>query len=319
VGYVRTAPDLVAPANVITTRAFASQINVQWDDNNTTESGYTIARSTAGLAWQDIGVVSANTTFFTDTKVETGKTYAYRVVAFNNQGASPFSATSIVSVVSSEFGIQFEFGGAVSSANQIHFLRAARRWSEVITGDLPEAGGIDDLVIAVDISDMDGVGGVLGEARIIGQRPNGLPFHSEIVLDAADFAALKASGGLFAVIVHEIGHALGIGGERWNALVVGLGGPSPSFRGARAIAEYDRLAGAQGAMKGVPVEGSASQEGSRDSHWSEHVFMDEVMTPRLHNDGAAPLSRLTVAALADLGYVVNISAADHYTLASSIS
>ena len=123
VGYVRTAPDLVAPANVIATRAFASQINVQWDDNNTTESGYKVVRSTAGSPWQDIGVVSANTTLFTDTKVEAGKTYAYRVVAFNNQGDSPFSTAAIVStVVTSEFSIQFEFGGAVSGGDQTHFF-----------------------------------------------------------------------------------------------------------------------------------------------------------------------------------------------------
>ena len=316
VSYTPDTPDLVAPTNVIATRVFSSQINVRWDDNNTSEAGYKIARSVSNLPWQDIGSVAANTNFFTDNQVLANRTYAYRITANNDKGLSPFSNVVIVSPITSSFAIQFSFGSSVRNVDKVYFIQAANRWSQVITGDLPDVDGVDDLLINVELTNIDGVGNTLGEALITGTRGLiGLPYRASIRLDTADFASLKANHGLLGVITHEIGHALGIGGSKWNSLVVGLGGPSPSFTGARAIAAYNTLAGSRGKLDGVPVEGSASNPGSRDSHWRESVFTNELMTPRL-NTGIVPLSRLTVAAIADLGYVVNMSSADPYALAS---
>ena len=55
--------------------------------------------------------------------------------------------------------------------------------------------------------------------------------------------------------------------------------------------------------------------GTRDSHWREAVFGNELMTGFI-NQGVNPVSRLTIASLADLGYQVNLEAADAYMLPS---
>jgi hypothetical protein len=48
-------------------------------------------------------------------------------------------------------------------------------------------------------------------------------------------------------------------------------------------------------------------------HWREETFFNELMTGFLGSP-PSPLSRLTVASLADLGYGVDFGAADPYSL-----
>jgi hypothetical protein len=67
------------------------------------------------------------------------------------------------------------------------------------------------------------------------------------------------------------------------------------------------------AGKKVPVENEQGGGGTRDSHWRESVFDNELMTGFL-NAGANPLSVVTVESFADLGYVVDPTGADAYTL-----
>jgi hypothetical protein len=128
--------------------------------------------------------------------------------------------------------------------------------------------------------------------------------------DSADLATLEASGQLYDVVLHEMGHLLGIG-TIWQALGLlrGAGTTNPRFLGARATAEYNAIFGTSGTS--VPVEGRPSGLGSRDSHWRESVFGNELMSPYISGT-PNPISRVTVASLADLGYTVNMNAADPY-------
>src|SRR5262245_48627593 len=128
--------------------------------------------------------------------------------------------------------------------------------------------------------------------------------------DTADLAQLEANGGLYYTVLHEMGHVLGIG-TIWQqrGLVSGAGTSNPLFTGANAVAAYNSVFGT--AVTGVPLENSGGA-GTRDSHWRESVFGNEVMTGYLNN-GVNPLSRVTIASLADLGYQVNMAAADAYT------
>ncbi|MCI0458891.1 MAG: hypothetical protein L0Z62_18180, partial [Gemmataceae bacterium] len=134
--------------------------------------------------------------------------------------------------------------------------------------------------------------------------------------DTADLATLEASGQLYDVVLHEMGHLFGIG-TIWQALglLTGAGTTNPRFLGARATAEYNALFGTSATS--VPVEGRPSPVGSRDGHWRESVFGNELLTPYI-SGSSNPLSRVTVAALADLGYTVNLSAADTYAPPRSI-
>ena len=67
-----------------------------------------------------------------------------------------------------------------------------------------------------------------------------------------------------------------------------------------ADAEHHRAAGRGG-------------EGTRDGHWRESVFRTELMTGWI-GSGTNPMSTMTIASLRDLGYAVNMAAADAYTL-----
>ena len=49
------------------------------------------------------------------------------------------------------------------------------------------------------------------------------------------------------------------------------------------------------------------------------MFDNELMTGFSENSPNMPLSRLTIAGMADLGYVVNYGAAENYALPSSPS
>ena len=128
---------------------------------------------------------------------------------------------------------------------------------------------------------------------------------------AGTFKEMEQSRTLNDVITHEMGHVLGIG-TIWSQKRV-LRGPhttNPTFTGHGAEAAYSKLRGS-GAMA-VPVENTGGQ-GTADSHWRESVFGNELMTGFVGTAGN-PLSLLTVASLQDLGYVVDVNAAEPYSL-----
>lgn len=74
-----------------------------------------------------------------------------------------------------------------------------------------------------------------------------------------------------------------------------------------ATAAYNAMFGTNATS--VHIEGLPSGVGSRDSHWRESVFGNELMSPFISGSNN-PISRVTVASLADLGYTVNMNAAD---------
>ncbi|TMR20201.1 peptidase [Nonomuraea turkmeniaca] len=229
----------------------------------------------------------------------------------------------------SPYTIEVRFLDGLSLTQQAAFKAAARRWTRVIVGDQPAAevpSGpglpdgvtpgevIDDIVIVAEGGKMDGPGHVLGGALPLRFRPNGLPFVGWMRFDSEDLDRLEADGRLHDVIAHEMGHVLGIGKTVWRrlGLLSGEGTDEPLFMGQRAGQEYGALLGSLEAHP-VPVENVGGQ-GSVGSHWRESVFGDELMTSRVGNATACPLSRLTAAALADLGYEVDMAAVEPYVL-----
>ncbi|MBY0459501.1 MAG: hypothetical protein K2V38_19435, partial [Gemmataceae bacterium] len=203
----------------------------------------------------------------------------------------------------------------LTASQQAVFQQAANRWAQVITGDLPNATyngiAVDDVLIDASGAAIDGVGGILGQAGPDFVRSGTLiPIHGTMQFDTADLASLEASGGLYFTVLHEMGHVLGLG-TIWQqrGLVSGAGTANPVYTGANAVAAYNSIFGTS--ATGVPLENTGGA-GTRDSHWRESVFGNEVMTGYL-NSGNNPLSRVTIGSLADLGYQVNYSAADAYT------
>jgi hypothetical protein len=90
--------------------------------------------------------------------------------------------------------------------------------------------------------------------------------------------------------------------------LTGGGGDDPRYTGPAAAAQYNSIFSTSGST--TPVEGGGSG-GTNDSHWRESVLGNELMTGYL-NGGSNPISRITVGAMADLGYDVSYSAADAY-------
>jgi hypothetical protein len=213
----------------------------------------------------------------------------------------------------SEFQIDLRISG-MTSGQQAVFRQAAERWAEIIIGDIPDVTyqgmQIDDILIDASAVNIDGNGGVLGRAGPDAWRTNSyLPAYGVMEFDTADLNWLEANGQLVSVILHEMGHVLGIGTMWQNmGLLTGAGSSDPRFIGSAATAEYNRIFGTS--ANGVPVENQYGQ-GSRDSHWRESVLDNELMTSQL-NSGYNPISRITVASLADMGYEVNMSAAESY-------
>jgi hypothetical protein len=141
--------------------------------------------------------------------------------------------------------------------------------------------------------------------------------------DVDDVEVLEQEGALQAVILHEMGHVLGFGTlwtERGFLQDPSQPDPEPPladthFTGAQAIAAFNAAGGSAYTGAKVPVM-NVGGAGTVNSHWRDGVFDPEIMTGFL-NGGFNPLSAVTVASLADLGYTVDASAADPFTLAPS--
>ncbi len=214
------------------------------------------------------------------------------------------------------------------------FDSAAAAWERVITADVPDldvsanwppfngCGGaghltaIDDIVIDVSVAKNDGRGGVLGSAGYCA-RTGTLPRAGIMTFDSEDVDAMLA-GDLFGrVVMHEMGHVLGIG-TMWQYAgyldVSGDDDPDPRYTGPAAVAEWNTLSGNSDA--GVPIENSGGS-GTKWSHWRESRFHSELMTGWI-SLGSSPLSRVSIASLADLGYQVDLSQADPYVLESAL-
>ena len=201
-------------------------------------------------------------------------------------------------------------------AQEAVFRQAAERWEQVIVGDVPDVsygGGVfDDLLIRASATPIDGSGGILGQAGPTGIRPgSSLPYRGIMEFDSADLGTMETGGYLLPVIMHEMGHVIGFGTIWGNlGLLAGAGTNNPRFTGPLATAEYNAVFGAS--ESGVPVENTGGA-GTRNSHWRESVFDNELMTGWINRGRPNLLSRVTVASIADLGYQVNMDAADPYS------
>jgi hypothetical protein len=76
---------------ILTPTLSAEQFILNWTDNSNNESGFKIECSADSAPYTQIAAVGANTTYYIDTNVVSGKAYQYRVRAYNAYGNSNFS------------------------------------------------------------------------------------------------------------------------------------------------------------------------------------------------------------------------------------
>jgi hypothetical protein len=88
---VATTPP-AAPTGLTAAAQTYSSIQLNWADNAGDESGFKVERALVGGAWSEIASLSANTTAFLNTGLNSETTYQYRVSAYNGAGSSAFSS-----------------------------------------------------------------------------------------------------------------------------------------------------------------------------------------------------------------------------------
>ncbi|CAM9530751.1 unnamed protein product, partial [Laminaria digitata] len=96
------------------------------------------------------------------------------------------------------------------------FQSAADRWSEIIT-HVPCGGSAQNpagrLLISSTLEGIDGVGGVLGSAgptNVWNSCPT-VSFEGAMTFDIDDITDLENQGTFEGVILHEMGHVIGVG------------------------------------------------------------------------------------------------------------
>ena len=200
---------------------------------------------------------------------------------------------------------------------------AARRWMSIIREDLPDhtfanrwsgvcgdqsyaipsGERIDDLRIYVIARHL--VGGIAGQGGPSVLRTTGLPVIGCVEFDLESVTSESVSSlGSRNLALHEMGHVLGIG-TIWDDFIQNPSG-DPHFTGPLAIAAFNAAGGQDYAGAKVPVEHVIL------GHWRAPVLEGELMVGA---DGSgSALSAITIQALADLGWVVDVTQADAYTL-----
>ncbi len=191
---------------------------------------------------------------------------------------------------------------------------------------MPEltAQAIDDMSIYVMIGALDGVGNAVAMSGSCVVRTGfggwvGMPALGAVVLDEADIGQLESDGVLEAVVTREMARALGFGPDTWNAHGF-LQHPSlpeapdadTHMNAPLVVAAFNAAGGAGYAGAKVPLE-SGAMEGVSDQYWRAGVFGDEVMTPYI-TGASQPLSRITLEALYEVGYELDVTMADPFTL-----
>ena len=229
----------------------------------------------------------------------------------------------------SDFDIELVFLTDFTQFQKRMIEYAARRWMSIIRKDLPDytftqgrssvcgdhsyripAGErIDDLRIYITSSDRSGPSGWGG--------PNVLRETSHLsVVGCMGFDLVINNSYLVNLALHEIGHVLGVG-TLWDDSGF-LQNPSENnsnadthFNGPLAIAAFNDAGGWDYSGAKVPVHRQGGPRAA-DSHWRSSVLEGELMS--LSGSAVVALSAITVQSLADLGYSVDVTQADPYTL-----
>ncbi|MDE0179369.1 MAG: Ig-like domain-containing protein [Gammaproteobacteria bacterium] len=217
---------------------------------------------------------------------------------------------------------------------------AADRWNPILVGDLPDVPvkepglcgnddevrlvleAVDDLVVFVSFANISAPG-LAGVCAI--REEGGLPYTGNIFIHWD----LDGESIVRSTALHEIGHALGFG-TLWEGFLENPvrneddAGADTHFTGPLALRAFDAAGGGSwnGGSK-VPVANATySQLRSANSHWRAGPLKGELMNP--WGGGVWPpyrgvLSAITVQSLADLGYMVDVSQADPYTLPDAMA
>ena len=217
-----------------------------------------------------------------------------------------------------DFDIELVFLDPFTESQQDVLQHVARRWMSMITEDLPDyeftqgwsgtcgdhsieippGERIDDLRIYVTSFETGFAAGWGGPWQV----------RETTYLPVVGCMAFLKGENLLSTGLHEIGHVLGIG-TVWDDLgFIQNPNVDPHFNGPLSIAAFDEAGGWDYTGAKVPVEMDMV-------HWRDSVLVGEGMVA----SGSGIISAITVQALADLGYGVDVTQAYAYTLPGAAS
>ena len=321
---------------------------VAWTTGDTDTVGALLDSAGTALAYDDNCGGDGN--FRAQAAVRGGVNY----VGVNGSNDTGSYALSVQLLAPRAFNIDLCYAGNTPAAAQRAAVDdAAEFWMSALVGDLRdvllprrtqvcdvgwlEAGSfIDDVVIVIELASIDGPERTLGQAgTCVVRETSWLPAVGLMTFDTADLEGLVTDGSFYEVVVHEMAHALGFG-VNWRELgllqlpTIECENPftmpcmpvrrDTHFTGPSARKEFDRIDADYKGNK-VPVENDITtyDSGGLDVHWRESVFATEGMTPSLDTGVPNPISRVTIASFADIGYRVEYEAAQPFRLPSSRS
>ena len=226
----------------------------------------------------------------------------------------------------------------VSHEYQVKVNNAVARWKEVLSY-LPD--NIDPVILNIDFKN-DGANGTLGASWIDTYQTTNtykfgftFPFEGTFQLNTYYHVS-------YYTILHEIGHILGIG-TLWHLTdgplrYVGENTTNYYYQGENALREYKRYYEIKGGdpddIYYIPIEddggagtaGGHAEEGELVDNNGNHIstnerMIDNTIHPGLGSElmtgwsnGGNELSRITIGFLQDIGWNVDYSKADDYSL-----
>ena len=225
-----------------------------------------------------------------------------------------------------QYNIQIDFVGEWSDDLKSVFKKAADYLaslvSEGISSAIDASGNLySDLTITADLANIDGTGGILGQAGPTAiWTASELTAFGEMTFDQADADDYNSKNLFDDIVLHEMMHVMGIG-TLWNynnlvstIVVDDNDTKKPTddivdsvYTGAAANSSFMLLTNSD-AFLFVETDGGA---GTAGGHWDEETYLDELMTGYIGHrnqdgtyDSTNYLSDWSVASLVDLGYVL---------------
>ena len=313
------------------------------------------------------GVVTASASDGTLTLTAGTRGTATLTVTSGDPGGLEAESSFSVAVVEADIGsynIDLISITPMTETQAAAYRNAAEKWMRVLAGtELPDmpvgaeipvgcwddvsdrrVDSVDDLLLVVAVGTFESASTIASAGSCRRHADSMLPWMGRVKFNERYLAEIEADGGLEEVVLHEMGHTLGLGGYDWGQFDL-LANPTlrwfwfafrhnpgedTHFTGPLAAEAFD-AAGGTNYTDGdkVPVENCRGR-GSGDAHWRELYWSDEVkdsncregeillggelMSPRYNFGVRAPLSNITIQALADMDYTVNASQAEAYSL-----
>lgn len=285
------------------------------------------------LAWQwERGTTSESIRRFL-----TAGTYFVQVDSYNAQAANYTLTTNFTAAVSDDQKFSFNLNWnreslvGLSQAAQNAIAEAATYWEGVIISRSAITKS-NQLTVSITGQSMTYSNGAADSGTLALSGPqltlNGADLaisSGTTTLNTRQFAEFNANPTyLRNIMIHEFAHVLGIG-TLWEP--VRFRNPDGSiFSVGKTLidknnASYNANTYAgwvYGELLGTFTQTAVPIEPQVFAHWDENRFDSELMTPYAEGSSTStPTSRLTLAALRDLGWNVNMGAAQPYLLSAA--